>query len=281
MAAKPQQTGLTPSYLQKTPSPDERNAIGVLGGLGPYAGLDLVRALFDETIAGNDQEHLPVTLISYPGRLPDRGAWIADQEFAPNPVPAMVEVLRRLHLAGCSVVGIPCNTAHAPVLFDRLREAMEIEGRKIKILHIVDAIMEMVKERTSDAQTIGILATDSCIENRLHQIGIEDAGMTAVVPDPDIQNTIQASIFDPTWGLKAQSTPPSDRARTVLLAGIEHLKEKGSNAVILGCTELPLAVHEFEFASMPLISSTRALARGLIQATHPDKLRPLAEALTA
>ena len=272
---------MTPSLPPKAPSPDERNAIGVLGGLGPYAGLDLVRALFDETEAGSDQEHLPVTLISYPGRFLDRSTWIADPEFAPSPVPAMVEVLRRLHLAGCSVVGIPCNTAHAPVLFDRLREAMEIEGRQIQILHIVDAIVEMIRQRAPEARTVGVLATDSSIENRLHQIGLEDAKMTAVVPDPAIQNTIQASIFDPEWGLKAQSTPPSSRARAVLLAGIEHLKGKGADTVILGCTELPLAVPETEHDGAPLISSTRALARGLIQATHPDKLRPLSEALAA
>ncbi len=105
--------------------------------------------------------------------------------------------------------------------------------------------------------------------------------MTAVIPDPAIQNTIQASIFDAKWGLKAQSTPPSSQARAVLLAGIEHLKEKGADTVILGCTELPLAVSETEHDGTPLISSTRALARGLIQATHPDKLRPLPEALAA
>lgn len=269
---------MTPSLLPKAPFPDERNAIGVLGGLGPYAGLDLVRALFDETVAGNDQEHLPVTLISYPGRFPDRSAWIAEPEFAPSPVPAMIDVLRRLHLAGCSLVGIPCNTAHAPILFDRLREAMEIEGRKIQILHIVDAIVEMVRQRAPDARTVGILATGSAIESQIHQIGLEHAGMAAVVPDSAIQDTIQASIFNPKWGLKAQSTPPSSRARAALLAGIEHLREKGADAVILGCTELPLAVPEAENDGTPLISSTRALARGLIQATHPEKLRPLSVA---
>lgn len=266
---------LTPAIPPRAPSPDERNAIGVLGGMGPYAGLDLVRSLFEETVAASDQEHLPVTLISYPGRFPDRSAWIADPEIMPSPVPAMIEVLRRLHLAGCSVVGVPCNTAHAPILFDMLRESMEIEGRNLHILHIVDAIVEMIKARTPGARTIGVLATDSSIENRLHQIGLENAGLKAVVPEADIQSTIQASIFDHAWGLKAQSTPPTQKARTVLLAGIDDLKAKGANAVVLGCTELPLAVPELEHNGTPLINSTRALARALIAATHPEKLRPL------
>lgn len=272
---------MPPVAFVETLSTNEQHAIGVLGGLGPYAGLDLVRALFDETVAARDQEHLPVALISYPGRLPDRSAWIADPENALSPVPAMVEVLRRLDLVGCAVAGIPCNTAHAPVLLDRLREALEIEGRKLRLLHIVDTIVAMVQERVPGAQVVGVLATTSAIESRLHDVGLEAAGMDAVVPEADVQAEVEAAIFDAAWGLKAKSNPPTVQAREVLLRGIAHLRASGAEAVILGCTELPLAVPEPEYGGLPLINSTRALARALIRATHPEKLRPLAESLGA
>ena len=269
------------------PSPDslphdsgERDAIGVLGGLSPYAGLDLVRALFDETVAGSDQEHLPVALLSYPGRIPDRSTWIADPT-APSPVPAMAEILRRLDDAGCAVAGIPCNTAHAPVLYDRLVETLAAEGRRLRLLHIVDAIVAITRERAPEAHLIGVLATNSSIENRLHDIGLEAAGMDAVVPEADVQARVHASIFDPEWGLKARSNPPTARAREVLLDAVAHLRTRGAEAVILGCTELPLAVPEPEWEGLPLINSTRALARALIGAAHPHKLRPLAESIEA
>src|SRR5690606_41427952 len=137
--------------------PAARNAIGVLGGLGPYAGLDLVRALFDETLAEADQEHLPVALLSYPGRIPDRSTWIANPEGAPNPVPAMTEILRRLDDAGCVVAGIPCNTAHAPVLFDRLVEALEREGRRLRLVPTADAIVDASALRPPAAPPGGLL----------------------------------------------------------------------------------------------------------------------------
>ncbi len=267
--------------LDSTPSPDERDAIGVLGGLGPYAGLDLVRALFDETLAEADQEHLPVALLSYPGRIPDRSTWIANPEGAPNPVPAMTEILRRLDDAGCVVAGIPCNTAHAPVLFDRLVEALEREGRRLRLVHIVDAIVEAIALRAPEAQTVGVLATNSSIETRIHQIGLENAGLEAIAPDAYIQAQVQASIFDRAWGLKARSNPPTEHAREVLVRAIHHLRERGADAVVLGCTELPLAVPEPFLAGVPLINSTRALSRALIRASHPEKLRPLADSLAA
>ena len=48
-----------------------RRVIGVVGGMGPYAGLDLVRKIFDQTTASTDQEHLDVILLSTPS-VPDR-----------------------------------------------------------------------------------------------------------------------------------------------------------------------------------------------------------------
>lgn len=250
----------------------ERNAIGVLGGLGPYAGLDLVRALFDETDAHADQEHLPVALLSYPGRIPDRSTWIADRT-APSPVPPMLDVLRRLGAAGCAVAGVPCNTAHAPDLFEALVAGLAASGHTLRLVHIVDAIVAEIEESHAGVRCVGVLATDSSVQNRLHQIGLERSGRAALVPDAAVQARVHASIFDPVWGLKAHSAPPDPRARAVLLDATEHLVAAGADAVILGCTELPLAVPERIHAGIPLVSSTRALARALIRASHPAKLR--------
>ncbi|MEO0558187.1 MAG: amino acid racemase [Bacteroidota bacterium] len=258
--------------LNGAPSPDERRAIGVVGGLGPYAGLDLVRAIFDETVAQRDQDHLPVALISYPGRVPDRSAWLTHMDTAPNPVPALQEILRRLDDAGAVVAGIPCNTAHAAPIFDVLLDGLAADGRELTLLHMVDAIVDNVAEVAPDAEQVGVLATSASVQNRLHETGLEAAGRHAVVPTPEVQARVEASIFDPSWGLKAQSHPASPQARAALEGAIDHLVQNGAQAVILGCTELPLAIPDAMLSGVPLISSTRALARALIRATHPEKL---------
>jgi aspartate racemase len=194
---------------------EERNAIGVVGGLGPYAGLDLVKKVFDETEAASDQEHLPVALVSFPGHIPDRSTYIADQT-APDPVPPLAEVLRRLDAAGCAVAGMPCNTAHAPVIFDALTAAMAEEGRRIRLLNMIEASAASVRYRAPEARRVGVLATTSTLQNQLYDRALEALGLETVRPEPDFQHdVVNPVIFDGTWGIKAQSNPPTERARRV------------------------------------------------------------------
>jgi aspartate racemase len=190
----------------------------------------------------------------------------------------MIEVLKRLELAGCRVAGIPCNTAHAPAILSTVEAALRRDGFDIAVLHIVDAIVSHIAETAPNARQIGVLATTASIDNRLHQLGVEAAGLRALRPDEDTQRLVHASIYDPEWGLKAQSNPPSREARTILLDAADRLIEAGADAVILGCTELPLAVPDADRNGRPFINSTRALARALIRASHPEKLRPMAAA---
>jgi aspartate racemase len=251
----------------------EQNAIGVVGGLGPYAGSDLVTKIFDETEAASDQEHLPVALISFPAHVPDRSAYIADQT-APNPVLPLVEILRRLEQVGCAVAGMPCNTAHSSTIFEDILDRLGRLGCSIRLLNMIDATAASVADYAPGAERIGIIATTATIEGALYADALEEVGLGAVNPDPDYQReVVNPVIFDPEWGLKAMSNPPSAEARRRLLDAVEHLRDRGADAVILGCTELPLAVPETRIGGMPIIDSTRSLARALIRASHPGRLR--------
>ncbi|WP_243664185.1 aspartate/glutamate racemase family protein [Rhodothermus marinus] len=97
--------------------------IGVIGGMGPYAGLELVRHIFDQTIAASDQEHLPVVLFSMGDRVPDRSTFLFGKT-SENPAYAIAEQIRMAESVGAVVVGIPCNTAHAPKIFNVILEEL-------------------------------------------------------------------------------------------------------------------------------------------------------------
>ena len=250
--------------------------IGVVGGMGPYAGVDLVRKIFDETLAESDQEHLPVTLVSYAHRIRDRSSFILGRERV-NPAPGIAAALAELGRIGATVAGMPCNSAHAPAIFDEVVRALEERGLRLRLLHLISEALALARETAPGIRRIGPLSTFGLHSTGLYKRQITDAGMTAVMPaDGVAEHVVHRAIFDPAFGIKAHSNPVTDKARDLVLEGVRHLTDRGADAVILGCTELPLAVPEQRFEGVPLIDSTRALARGLIRETYPEKLRPLA-----
>lgn len=252
---------------------EQENIIGVIGGMGPYAGIDLVRKLFDLTDAAKDQEHLPVALHSFPSRIRDRSTFLFENS-GENPGEAIAEIALGLDRLGAGIVGIPCNTAHAPAIFDVIQERLRDAGAKIRILHMIRETAQFLRNESEGIDRIGVLSTTAVYRLGLYKTALETEGFDVVLPDDNVQeNIVNRTIFDPTYGIKAQAHPVSLIARQSLLNAIEHLHEKGAQAVVLGCTELPLAIPEDEIESTAVIDPTEVLARALIHGSYPDRLR--------
>lgn len=243
--------------------------------MGPYAGLDLASKIFDQTLAHKDHDHLPVAMLSYPGYIPDRSTFLFGHSDA-NPAYEMADLARRLEAAGCTVAAVPCNTAHTAPIFDVLLEELRQRGARIRILHMIEETVRFVRETYPDLRRVGVLSTTAIYRFRVYQDPLEAAGLEVKMLDEATQeDAVNATIFDETWGLKAQSNPPTARARENLLHAIATFRDLGAEAVILGCTELPLVLPEPTLHGLPLIDPTVVTARALIEATHPERLRPL------
>jgi len=243
--------------------------IGIVGGVGPYAGLDLARKIFDQTKATRDQEHLPVVMLSAPHRIADRTAFLLGMTDE-NPALAISEIIQELHGCGARVVGIPCNTAHAVPIFS------EIEKRlppSVKLVHMIDEVGRYIREKHPSYENIGILATTGTRQAQVYPAAFSRYGLNAIQSDKRIQDDyIQPAIYDQTYGVKARSNPVTSRARKNLEIGMDDLLNKGAQAIVLGCTEIPLAFSEPAFRGLPLLDSTKILARALILAFAPQKL---------
>jgi aspartate racemase len=264
-----------PAFPSSTP------IIGVIGGMGPHAGLDLVEKILALTPATKDQDYLPVALLSYPDRIPDRSTFLMDPS-QPSPVPPLTAIARQLDDLGATVAGIPCNTAHAPAIFDAVSKQLRDAGHQLRLVHMIDEAVRHVQRTYADLRRIGTMATLAVHRLKLYRTAIERAGFEPIVPDERVQvDLINPTIFDPEWGLKVQASPPTDRARQSLLEAIDHLRRKGAEAIFLGCTELPLAVPESHLDGVRLIDPTRVLARALVRETYPDRLSAPASDQTA
>ena len=250
--------------------------VGILSGMGPYAGLDLAQKIHLHTRATTDQEHLSVALLSYPGWIPDRSTYLFDHS-KPSPIPALAKIARRLEAAGATVAGIPCNTAHCAPIFDALRQRLADAGSPLRLVHMIEETARHIRAVHAEVTRVGVLSSLAVYQLSLYKDVLEEAGFEIVRPDPQTQReVVNRVIFDEGYGIKAQSDPVTERARADLRRAAAQLKAEGAEAVILGCTEFPLAIPEAEAHGLPMIDPTQVLARTLIREAAPGKLKPLA-----
>ncbi|MEN8248950.1 MAG: amino acid racemase [Bacteroidota bacterium] len=247
--------------------------IGIVGGVGPYAGLDLAKNVFDNTLANTDQDHLPVIMISHSETILDRTEYLLGY-VKDNPGVAIANVLLRLEKAGATVAGIPCNTAHAHEIFSETIRVLEENNSPLELLSLAKETIQTIINDYPQFKNIGVLSTTGTYKFGIYSDPLKEAGLNPVIPLFDYQEkVVHPSIYDQEYGIKAKSNPVTARARQDLLDSIELLKEKGAELIIKGCTEIALAVPEMEISGVPLIDPSIALARSLIRHYDSTKLK--------
>ncbi|MEM7018872.1 MAG: amino acid racemase [Pseudomonadota bacterium] len=250
--------------------------IGVVAGVGPYAGLDMLRKIFDQTIASGDQDHLTVVGWYQPSAVPDRTNYLLGQSNE-NPGNAIAQQLLALEKAGASIAAIPCNTAHAPAIFDTACNELKQQGSQLNVLHMINEVaahLDYLNQQGAQIKRIGILSTTGTYDTAIYPNALAPLGYQAIVPPRDWQlSHVQQAIYDPEYGIKSvgYGTP---QAREAILETMSLLRADGADAIILGCTELPLAFPERTIDELPLIDPTLVLARAVIREAAPNKLKP-------
>ena len=218
--------------------------IGIAGGVGPFAGLALQRHILEQTIAIRDQDHVPVLAISRPGTIPDRTEFLLGRAGI-NPAFPLLAQLRLLSEAGATVAGIPCNTAHAPAIFDVIRTGVARFGRPLRLLNMIDETAAFLRASQGDLRAVGVLSTTGTWRVRLYPAALEPLGYHVVVPDEALQTeTIHPAIYDPDYGLKA-SGRVTERARAMIQSTLSR-----SGRISTGkCSVLSTSASEMKPAS--------------------------------
>jgi len=243
--------------------------------MGPRAGIYLAERIVANTVATGDGDHIPVALLSFPARIADRTAYLTGAS-DDNPATGILEVAKALIGLGASVLGMPCNTAHAPAIRSLVNQEIEKEHPGVRFLHLIEETAALARQVVPSAHRIGILATPGAYQQNLYEHALRAVGIEPVIPDRHVQlELIYRAIYDPHIGIKSASDPVTHEAAGLLGEAAEHLHTAGAEALILGCTELPLAIPETHVAGLPVIDSTTALARALIREADARRLTPL------
>lgn len=223
--------------------------LGILGGMGPLATVDFMSKVIAHTPAKQDQDHIPVLVSSIP-QVPDRT--LAFRGEGASPLEAMIENAKRLVVAGANGVVISCNTAH--LWFDEIQKST-----KLPMIHIVDAAIEKAIEKSGPNPILGLLATDATLASGLY-INREVKNFSG--------NRIKVRWLLPTAtemndlvmpGILAVKAGNINEGELLLSRAGRFLKQRGANALVLGCTEIPIVLNG-ESLGLPLIDATDALA---------------------
>jgi aspartate racemase len=222
--------------------------IGIVGGMGPMAGVHLQRLIIEATPARKDQDHFQVVCFTNP-HVPERMRSLAEdggRRYA-EAVRASAQLLVG---AGVSHIAIPCNTAHA-----RLPEIQR--GVDVPIVDMVAlALKTLVDEHGSD-QRVGLLATTGTIEQRVYENGLSGAAFDWVLPDDGDQRRVSEAIL-------AVKVNEGSRMADDLLGVARRLVQRGAGVMLIGCTELSMCLAALRPAGVPLVDPMRILARHLV-----------------
>ncbi len=224
---------------------------GVLGGLGPEATVDFLAKLVAGTDAANDQDHVRL-LIDHNPTVPNRHDAIAGR--APSVGPQLAEMAAGLERAGADFLVMVCNTAHAYT--DEIRTAVSIP-----FISIVDVTVEAAA--AAGHRQVGVMAAEGCLRAALYQQALTAAGCEPVLWSDDELESFMALVYRIKAGERDEDIRSGvSRLATSLVFG-------GAEALIAGCTEIPLMLAP-ESAPAPLFSSTDLLVQRTIELAKAD-----------
>lgn len=226
----------------------EKKIVGVIGGMGPLATVDLYRKIVEHTLADCDQAHMR-TIIDSNTNIPDRTAALLSG--GESPVRELQSSARLLEQAGAQVLVMPCHTAHC--FYDEVQAAVHVP-----VLNMIELTVQELKRR--GVARAGLLATDGAVQSGIYQRHFEDSGIELLLPDPDGQAALMDMIYS---GVKAGR---SDYDTQAVRTALNRLMERGAQTLILGCTELPPAFEMYGL-DYPNLDPTLTLALAAITAS--------------
>jgi len=216
-----------------------KKTIGILGGMGPEATAYFFNLIIKSTNAAKDQEHIPILIWNNP-KIPPRTEAILYG--GPSPLPLLVEGVKILEKGGAGLIVMPCITAHY--------FARQIARRaKVPFVNLLDESLRFAKKRIPGMKKAGLVASSGTVKSRLFHKTFEKNGIEIITPEPNEQRKVMDAIFGNS-GIKAGFT--TGRPRTTVVRVARRLIERGAEAVIAGCTEVPLVLKENDI-SVPLI----------------------------
>jgi len=212
--------------------------IGILGGMGTQAGLDFCSKLAKLNRGKADQNY-PLFVLYNKASIPDRKQHKKKYKKVLN---SLIEGCKFLQKNKCKFIAMPCNTAH--YWFLDLKKKI-----KIPILNMPELVYLNISKKCKRNTKIGLLATETTIKTGIYKKSLRSK-YRLLLPSRKLQiNYVNRSI-------KYVKMGKTREAEKALKPAVNYLIKNNCKKIILGCTELPIAIFAYKSFKKAKISKT-------------------------
>lgn len=230
----------------------EEKTVGIIGGMGPEATVDLMQRIIRLTPALDDVDHIHCIVNNDP-KIPSRIKAIIDGT-GEDPGPYLAGMAQKLETLGADVLAMPCNTAH--YYYDAIQEAV-----RIPLLHMIDAVVEEIRQAFPNSTKVGILGSPAVKITGIYEKKFAPVNIEPVFPDPDFQEILFKII-------KTIKAGKHDAATTQSYKNVcNHLENKGCDLSVVACTELSALNC---CAQLPTLDAAQVLAKKIVAVVKDD-----------
>lgn len=215
--------------------------IGLVGGIGPASTVEYYLGIIEKCHKEQGKDIYPEIVIDSVNMLKHDVA-LREGDYAKLCDYLLLSILN-LKAAGAEIAAITANSEH--IIWDRI-----CNNFQLPVISIVDATINEIKRRAF--KRVLIFGTAITLRSGLYEKALTRNGIEAIVPsDKDI--SIIGDLIYPN--LENGIVVPNDKRSLIALAE-KYIAEEKADALILGCTELPLAIKQ-EDISVPILNTTQ------------------------
>ncbi|MFT6915259.1 MAG: aspartate racemase [Motiliproteus sp.] len=223
--------------------------VGIIGGMGPEATVDLMQRVIDETPAKDDVDHIRMLVDNNP-KVPSRIKALIEGT-GENPAPCLIEMALGLEKQGADFLVIPCNTAHH--YYPEIAAAVEIP-----VLNLIELTSQHATQSQSDLSKAGLLGSCALQLIHLYEPWFEQHDVQVLYPRQQNQQQVMELIR----AVKAkQQTLEHILAYNRAAADLEA---QGAQCLVVACTELSVIGGQLK-TSLPVYDASELLAQAIVR----------------
>jgi aspartate racemase len=232
--------------------------LGVIGGCGVAAAIELLHRIEKKLVTEHgctDDSEQPEMILHQVTQAPNRIAYASGQSdlsFAPY----FIRAAKSLKQSGATVGCIPCNTAHCV--------ADEIERESgLPFINLIDETVKYIANSYVGMKNVGLLCSVGTAKLKIHDRSSQKLNLPLkfMYPPDEFQKEVSEGICAVKAGIMYKNP---EAGRKFFTAAMNELVANGAEIIVLGCTEIPLAIAAKTHKNIPIADTISILADACI-----------------